>query len=158
MATRFIDGHDIAACYTYGCPRVGDLELARVFKSPIYRHVNAADLVPRLPFGYGYIAFLKLFKFVMSFFPQFAILEKLYGYLNMMTGYTHYGDQRYLTAVEPGANDTYPGLNLISNPGFFLLAGRFLKRATATRGKGLVNDHSIGIYRAKLRARAISRN
>ena len=158
VATRFIDAHSIAACYTYGCPRVGDLELAKVFKSPIYRHVNAADVVPRLPFGYGYILFLKLLKLVTSILPQFAILEKLYGHLDMMTGYTHYGDQRYLTAVEPSASDTYPGLDLISNPGFFLLLGRFLTRVVATRGKALMDDHSIGIYRAKLRARAISRN
>ena len=157
VATRFIDAHSIAACYTYGCPRVGDLELAKVFKSPIYRHVNAADVVPRLPFGYGYILLLKLLKLVTSVWPQFAILEKLYGYLDMMTGYTHYGDQRYLTAVEPSASDTYPGLDLISNPGFFLLLGRFLTRAVATRGKALMDDHSIGIYRAKLRARAETR-
>ena len=158
VATRFIDAKNIAACYTYGCPRVGDLDLAKVFKTPIYRHVNAADLVPRLPFGYGFTYFLKSIKVVMSFLPHFAILDKFYGYLDMMTGYTHYGDQRYLTAVAPGPNDTYPDLDLISNPGFFLLAERFLKRSTATKGKGLVKDHSIGIYRAKLRARAISRN
>ncbi|MCY4127627.1 MAG: lipase family protein, partial [Gammaproteobacteria bacterium] len=60
VATRFIDANNIAACYTYGCPRVGDLELAKVFKSPIYRIVNSADAVPRLPFGYGYVLLLKL--------------------------------------------------------------------------------------------------
>lgn len=158
VATRFIHANNIAACYTYGSPRVGDLDLARVFKSPIYRLVNAADAVPRLPFGYGYIIFLKMLKFVTSFLPTFAILEKLYGYLDMMTGYTHYGDQRYLTVAEPGPNDTYPQLNLISNPSFFLRAERLWRRVKATRGKGLIEDHSIGIYRAKLRARAISRN
>ena len=93
-----------------------------------------------------------------SFLPQFTILEKLYGYLDMMTGYTHYGDQRYLTATEPGPGDTYPDLDVISNPGFFLIAERFWKRAKATKGKGLIQDHDIGIYRAKLRARAKSRN
>ena len=50
VATRFIDAQNIAACYTYGCPRVGDLDLAKVFKTPIYRHVNASDMIPRLPF------------------------------------------------------------------------------------------------------------
>ena len=35
-------------------------------------------------------------------------MEKLYAYLDMMKVYTHYGDQRYLTSVEPGANDAYP--------------------------------------------------
>lgn len=158
VATRFIHARNLAACYTYGCPRVGDLALAKVFKTPIYRHVNASDVVARLPLGDGYRLFLKISKFAISFFPKFAILEKLYGYLDMMTGYTHYGDQRYLTAVKPGVSDTYPDLDLISNPSFFLLLERFWKRAAKTKGKGLINDHSIGIYRAKLRARAISRN
>lgn len=158
VATRFIDAKSIAACYTYGCPRVGDLELARVFKSPIYRLVNAADAVPRLPFGYGYVFALRALKLLTSFLPKFGILERLYGYLDMMTGYTHYGDQRYLTVCEPGSDDTYPDLNLISNPSFFLRLERFWKRVRSTQGKGLIRDHSIGIYRAKLRARAISRN
>lgn len=157
-ATRFIDANNIAACYTYGCPRVGDLELASVFKSPIYRIVNSADAVPRLPFGYGYVLFLKLLKLLTSFLPQFQILERMYGYLDMMTGYTHYGDERYLTVSDPGPNDTYPNLNVISNPSFFLRMERFWKRVKATKGKGLIKDHSIGVYRAKLRARAISRN
>ena len=158
VATRFIDANNIAACYTYGCPRVGDLELASVFKSPIYRIVNAADLVPRLPLGYGYVLFLRALKLLTSFLPKFQILERMYDYLDMMTGYIHYGDERYLTVSEPGPNDIYPNLSLISNPSVFLLAERFWRRVKATRGKGLINDHSIGIYRAKLRARAISRN
>ena len=108
-ATRFIDANNIAACYTYGCPRVGDLELASVFKSPIYRIVNSADAVPRLPFGYGYVLFLKLLKLLTSFLPQFQILERMYGYLEMMTGYTHYGDERYLTVSDPGPNDLFSG-------------------------------------------------
>ena len=158
VATRFLDANNIAACYTYGCPRVGDLDLATVFKSPIYRLVNAADAVPRLPFGSGYGILLRTLKFLTSFVPQFPILERFYGYLDMITGYVHYGDERYLTVSKPGPNDTYPDLNLISNPSFFLRAERFWKRIRATKGKGLINDHSIGIYRAKLRARAISRN
>ena len=43
VATRFIDAGKLAACYTFGGPRVGDLDLARAFKTPIYRVVNASD-------------------------------------------------------------------------------------------------------------------
>ena len=107
------------------------MDLARVFKSPIYRLVNAADAVPRLPFGYGYVTLLNSLKFLTSFLPQFPILEKAYGYLDMMTGYMHYGDERYLTVAEPGPNDTYSDLNLISNPSFFLRAERFWKRRSS---------------------------
>ena len=158
VATRYLDAGKLAACYTFGGPRVGDLDLARVFKTPIYRVVNASDAVPRIPFGYGYVLFVRLLKTVLSVLPTFRFLNRFHVYMDKISGYVHYGDQRYLTVSEPGPNDTYPALNMISNPGFFLRADRFWKRTRATKGKGLIKDHSIGIYRAKLRARALSRN
>ena len=158
VATRFIDAGTLAACYTFGGPRVGDLDLARAFKTPIYRIVNASDAVPRIPFGYGYVLLVRLLKSVLSLLPTFRILNGLYVYMDKISGYVHYGDERYLTVAEPNSGDMYPDLNVISNPSLFLRADRFWKRTRATRGKGLIKDHSIGIYRAKLRARAISRN
>ena len=158
VATRFIDAGKLAACYTFGGPRVGDLDLAMVFKTPIYRLVNASDAVPRLPFGYGYVLLIRFVKLILSLFPTLGILARFYVYMDKIAGYVHYGDERYLTVAEPGPSDTYPDLNLISNPSFFLRADRFWKRARATKGKGLIKDHSIGIYRSKLRARAMSRN
>ena len=45
----------VAACYTFGCPRVGDTEFAeQLWKVPVYRLVHASDIVPRLPFAFGY--------------------------------------------------------------------------------------------------------
>ena len=45
----------IAACYTFGCPRVGDTEFAeQLWRVPVYRLVHASDIVPRLPFAFGY--------------------------------------------------------------------------------------------------------
>ena len=41
----------IAACYTYGAPRVCDLEgVIRFYKVPLYRIVHSDDVVPTLPF------------------------------------------------------------------------------------------------------------
>ncbi|HEY5038320.1 MAG TPA: lipase family protein [bacterium] len=41
----------IAACYTYGAPRVGNAEFVEAFyKVPVYRLVHASDIVPHLPF------------------------------------------------------------------------------------------------------------
>ena len=158
VATRFIDAGKLAACYTFGGPRAGDLDLARAFKTPIYRVVNASDAVPRIPFGYGYVLLVRLLKSVLSLLPTFRILNRLYGYMDKISGYVHCGDERYLTVAEPNSGDMYPDLNVISNPSLFLRADRFWKRTGATRGKGLIKDHSIGTYCAKLRARAISRN
>jgi len=45
----------IAACYTFGCPRVGDREFVdHLWRVPIYRLVHAADIVTRVPFAFGY--------------------------------------------------------------------------------------------------------
>lgn len=49
VATRFIAADSLGACYTFGAPRVGNVHMGQVFKTPIYRVVNAADAVPRLP-------------------------------------------------------------------------------------------------------------
>ncbi|GAB4455408.1 MAG: hypothetical protein Kow0070_03600 [Anaerolineales bacterium] len=40
---------EIAACYTFGSPRVGDDEFDREFKSSIYRVVNTTDIVTVIP-------------------------------------------------------------------------------------------------------------
>ncbi len=48
----------IAACYTYGSPRVGNTEYDKNFKAPIYRMVNTTDIVtivPLLAMGYVHI-------------------------------------------------------------------------------------------------------
>lgn len=46
----------IAACYTFGSPRVGDQHYDMDFKSPIYRVVNTTDIVTIIPLlAMGYI-------------------------------------------------------------------------------------------------------
>ena len=84
----------IAACYTYGSPRVGNTEFNIEFKSVIYRVVNTTDIVtviPLLVMGYihigdirflernpgelrrGYIPLLqRLFFFIIGIFRLFG--------------------------------------------------------------------------------------
>ena len=86
----------IAACYTFGSPRVGNTEFDRELKSVVYRVVNTTDIVtvvPLLSMGYthvgdvrflerapgefrrGYIPFFqRLFFFVMAAFRLFGPL------------------------------------------------------------------------------------
>lgn len=64
-STRIRPSDRIAACYTFGCPRVGDGEFAnQLWKVPVYRLVHAADIVPRfpLPFGYRHAGDLRYIK------------------------------------------------------------------------------------------------
>lgn len=63
VATQFLEGHPVfsdqlAACYTYGSPRVGNDQFDRDLKSAIYRVVNTTDIVtivPLLAMGYTHI-------------------------------------------------------------------------------------------------------
>ncbi|MCH7706473.1 MAG: lipase family protein, partial [Chloroflexi bacterium] len=52
IATREMGSDSYGACYTFGSPRVGRFGFARDIKTPIYRVVNANDLVPRVPPAY----------------------------------------------------------------------------------------------------------
>lgn len=46
--------HDqVAACYTFGSPRVGDGKYERAIKVPFYRIVNTTDIVTLIPFFLG---------------------------------------------------------------------------------------------------------
>lgn len=58
IATLQLAGDDVAACYTFGAPRVGNEEFSRTIKVPIYRVVNASDIVARVPLilmGYRHV-------------------------------------------------------------------------------------------------------
>lgn len=61
IATQSLEHHlrireMIAACYTFGSPRVGDRRYDREFRSPIYRVVNTTDIVTVIPLlAMGYI-------------------------------------------------------------------------------------------------------
>lgn len=86
----------IAACYTFGSPRVGNTEFDKELKSPVYRVINTTDIVtviPLIAMGYihvgdvrflerapgefrrGYIPFFqRLFFFLMAIFRLFGPL------------------------------------------------------------------------------------
>ena len=49
IAAKLLERDTLAACYTFGSPRVGNEEFAEEIRAPIYRLVNAADGVPRVP-------------------------------------------------------------------------------------------------------------
>lgn len=49
IATWDLERDNLAACYTFGSPRVGDKNLDFKIKSPVYRVVHAADIVTSVP-------------------------------------------------------------------------------------------------------------
>lgn len=62
IAASQLSSDQIAACYTFGAPRVGNLEFSRIIKVPIYRIVNSTDIVARVPLmvaGYTHVGDLR---------------------------------------------------------------------------------------------------
>jgi len=51
IATQYLEraGVEVAACYVYGCPRVGNAEFDVSIKTPVYRIERAGDPVPKMP-------------------------------------------------------------------------------------------------------------
>ena len=83
----------IAACYTFGSPRVGDEEWIENIKTPIHRLVNAADCVTMLPPGSETITVI---SWIANFIPWVGqSLRSLL--LSNFGGYLHCGNMRYLT-------------------------------------------------------------
>jgi triacylglycerol lipase len=61
MATAELSNHEerelrdcIAACYTFGSPKVGDRSFDQFVKVPLYRVTNGIDIVPAVPPWFGY--------------------------------------------------------------------------------------------------------
>ncbi len=75
IATAVFANDQIAACYTFGSPRVGNKYFDLWVKPPSYRVVNDADIVPQIP------------VFAPQWLPAF---------------YRHSGDPRFLPAPSDG--------------------------------------------------------
>lgn len=75
----------IAACYTFGSPRVGNKQYDRDFKSPIYRIVNTTDIVtvvPLLLMGYIHIGDVRFLERKMGEFRRgIPILQRIFFFL-----------------------------------------------------------------------------
>ena len=59
LAIWYRPGDSLAACYTFGAPRVGDSGLIDRFRTPIYRIVNGVDPVPFVPLSDRAVSFAK---------------------------------------------------------------------------------------------------
>ena len=147
----------IAACYTFGSPRVGNAEWISNIKTPLYRLVNAADCVTVLPPGGIWISSVawivrSISKIQLPFLSPAAAslsqwLSKNYG------GYLHGGNMRYLTNCPPGSYDSVRLLYAVSL--LYRIKKYCIKKLT---WKKLLSDHSISIYRKKLMIVAEQRN
>jgi triacylglycerol lipase len=151
IASKKLSHNDggIAACYTYGAPRVGDEVWLTDIKTPIYRVVNAADCVTMMPPGDEMISIISwLFQWV----PCVGKPTRKWLLANFQ-GYLHCGDMRYMTNCKDGNYNTVKLLHSVSL--FYRLKGFINKKSHWSK---LFSDHSISIYRKKSMIIAKNRN
>lgn len=150
LTTRELADNINGACYTYGAPRVANYEYFENMKTPVFRIVNSSDIVPRVPPGAIMGVLLKVIQgisWACALVPGAGkLLKKIEHTLDMLNGYRHYGDQRYLTDVESGRFHT---VKLLSNPP---LIDRIAWMGQHIRASFLapVKSHGMAIYRSKL--------
>ena len=158
LATWYLKGDRLAACYTFGAPRVGDTGLIDRFRTPIYRLVNGVDPVPFVPPSDRLVSFAKHALRIVG--TVIGPAEKLADHLVKMQGYRHYGYQRYLNICTAGPNGDFPNLRVEFAVSPLARIGRVIGRVLRrefNRGLRCDNYHEMELYRAKLRAFAKKR-
>ena len=147
----------IAACYTFGAPRVGDEEWISDIKAPVYRLVNSADCVPMLPPGDEMVSFIAWLSRGISrlHLPWVSPAGEAFSrwLLSKYGGYRHGGYMRFLTNCPPGS---YERVRLLYGVSFFRRVKGFLIKKLPW--KKFLSDHSMIIYRKKLMIIAEKRN
>ena len=157
IAARRLDAERlIAACYTFGSPKVGTEAWVTQIKTPIYRIVNSADPVPIVPFS-GIVVFwgakaLRAAGRTLPFIGPFLVSGGNWVE-QTMAGYTHTGNMRFLTDCKDG---DFSKVELLYTVGWGRRFRGFLTRVTPL-GKVLA-DHGISVYRRKMMAVAEKRN
>ena len=158
LATKLIARDINGACYTFGAPRIANYEYFDGVKTPVYRIVNSADVVPRVPPGALMevsVDILKGLAWLTGFMPPIsALFRKVETSLGKLSGYRHFGDLRYLTDV---AAARFDDVHLLTNPPAMDRIRWAWRRMGHTFGAP-VKSHSMNIYRRKLRRLANLRN
>lgn len=140
IAARELESrYNIAACYTFGAPRVGDEVWCGKIKTKIYRVVNAADPVTMLPpNGMGCL------KHILRSVPLLgAKVNELLA--DTFFSYAHVGEVRYLTNCK---KTQYGKVKLLNSVSLFSLLKAILMGRLPF--KKALSDHSITLYRKKL--------
>ena len=162
LATWYLPSDSLAACYTFGSPRVGDHGLMNHFRTPIYRIVNGADPVPLVPPSMHTVSVLEaILTALAKSIPGFrTLLNRATAWVEAKQGFRHYGFQRYLTICTPGQDGSFPKLRNEYGVGSFRRLWRYVGRlmqGEVGAMKRLDKYHDISLYRRKLREYAIRR-
>lgn len=154
LATWYLSGEKLVACYTFGAPRVGDSNLGDRYRTPIYRVVNGADPVPFVPPSGATVALIRGVMRAKGKVFSRAFLKRMSGMLGSIEGYRHYGESRYLTICLMQPDETYPELSVEPIIGpighVFQLLLQWCDGAWSREDR-LDKYHDMSVYRRKLR-------
>lgn len=150
VVSRYLVHPKSAATYTFGGPRVADEAFFADFRVPVYRVVNGADVVARLPFAEWFTLLLALIRLI-AFNGTFLIAEWL---RHSIEGYTHTGSGIDLSdsiQTLPDADGiSYFDLVVKQEPEFIWRVQVTLTRLRRAGPQAFVIDHAIAIYGRKL--------
>lgn len=156
IATRRLTAERrIAACYTYGSPRVGNEGWVTRIKTPIYRIVNSADPVPMVPLsGTAIFWIAKALRAVGRTIPAGRFVMWVGNWVEKtMSGYAHAGSMRFLTN---GVDRDLTKVEMLYTVGW----GRRFRGVLngVTPWAKVLEDHKITAYRNKMMHVAERRN
>ncbi|MFO7857455.1 MAG: lipase family protein [Ectothiorhodospiraceae bacterium] len=141
VAARQLESDGLAACYTFGSPRVGDLDFGDGLRTPVYRLVNAADLVPRLP----PVWLLQIVVLAARCVPVPYLRATLVNLAEQLRGYRHHGDLRYI----PPTQEDVDRVRILANPDLIRRGLWLIQRLSRDWSAG-VRDHRIDSYCRKV--------
>ena len=160
VATWYQSMQRLAACYTFGAPRVGNSGLIGRFRTPIYRVVNGGDPIPKLPPAGRWYSLIKIF---FRTFSIFSFIPNIVEWVINKQGFRHYGDIRYITYDFFKRNIRVRSQVKTCDKFKQFLVNCFIRtinRITRNQAKtnGILKYHEIAEYRKNLRLIAIERN
>lgn len=158
MSTWFFKRDTLAACYTFGAPRVGNHKFNDDFHTPIYRVVNAVDPVPMVPPPPRAISALKfVLRTAGKVLPFGSAIDWAVSFLTDAQQYRHAGTLLHMTSGEMAADGSYPTVEYYTQFGFFDRVARVFSLIKEGKLKRLDIYHNMATYRRKLRSRALDR-
>ena len=160
VATRLLATDVTGACYTFGAPPVGAVEVSDDLKTPVYEIINEIDIVPRLPNPWMISAVLVLIRLVRLLGKAFTSIGKILGsgtwddkleeFLEMMVKFRHPGYLSYLVGIGSAARLRYS----VSSFDRLRWWSKMIFKSKAMLGKKgfrkMASDHSIDLYIEKL--------
>jgi triacylglycerol lipase len=141
----------VAACYTFGSPRVGNRDFGSVIKPPIYRIVHLSDVVPRAPLNVYRL--IRILAWLAEFIPISRTSNKVQDWFKKTFNHSHYGDFRWIS----GTDNPQETPSIFQSPGMVEQLLRIWTRQGLSWNKPF-EDHRIAVYVEKLATIARTRN